>query len=318
MTTPSLGPVRFGRTGFDVTPLSLGTSSWGAPRPGESAGDETRRIGALADAFVAGELATNLLDTSNAYGASRSEGFIGAALAAAGGLREGLVIQTKLDRDPATEDFSAARMQRSLEESLERLGLDTLPVLYLHDPEHIGFDAAMRDGVVDALVAMKERGLAASIGISGGPVGMLQQFVETDLFDALVTHNRYTLVDRSAGALLDAAAARDVGVTNAAPYGGGVLTGDPRFAGTYGYAPITPTAQAAVTGIERVCNDFSVPLAAAALWFSIREPRIHSTIVGKSSREQWDATVAELDTAPPEDFWAAVEDVVPAGIALDA
>jgi len=313
----------FGRTGFDVTPLALGTSSWGRLREGESGDERDARILEVADAFFAGTLETNLLDTSNMYGPTDaghlSELFVGRALAQtagadAGGARaaSGLVIQTKLDRDVATDDFSGDRMRRSLEESLSRLGVDRVDVLYLHDPEVVGFDAVMAPGgAVEALVAMKEQGLTTSIGISGGPVDMLQRFVETDLFDALVTHNRFTVLDRSAEALLDAATARTVGVSNAAPYGGGALTGRPESAGTYGYRPIRPDMAAALGRLRSICDRHGVAMSAAALGFSLRDPRVHTTIVGASSMSSWVRAIDDATAAAsvPESLWAEIADL---------
>ncbi|WP_382306542.1 aldo/keto reductase [Herbiconiux sp. UC225_62] len=309
----------FGRTSFEVTPLTLGTSSWGQLRRGESGDERDARILEIADAFFAGALDTNLLDTSNMYGPTDaghlSELFVGRALAQAGGpagAAPGLVIQTKLDRDTVTDDFSGDRMRRSLEESLSRLGLDRIDVLYLHDPEVVGFDAVMEPGgAVEALVAMKEQGLATAIGISGGPVDMLQRFVETDLFDALVTHNRFTLLDRSAGPLLDAATARTVGVSNAAPYGGGVLTGEPSLAGRYGYRPISTERAAALARLREISERHGVAMGALALGFSLRDPRVHTTIVGTSSLPRWTQAVTDATAAAavPEEVWAEVADL---------
>ncbi|MCU1596280.1 MAG: D-threo-aldose 1-dehydrogenase [Actinomycetota bacterium] len=309
-----------GRTGVDVTPLALGTSGWGPLRSGESIADRDARVGALADAFFAGKLPTNYIDTSNEYGGSQSEALIGQALARVGGLPSGQVLQTKLDRNLDTGDFSSAQMRISVEQSLERLGVNTLQVLFLHDPDSIGFDAAMAPGgPVEALVAMKNEGIAAAIGISGGPVDLLKQFVETDLFDALISHNRYTLVDRSADALYTAAHERNVGINNAAPYGAGVLTGDARFAGTYGYRPILPEVQAAVDGISALCAEAGVSLAAAALQFSMRDPRIHSTIIGATSLDRIDDTAREAAEDIPEELWARFDALVPGPeFALDA
>lgn len=321
--TPLSQTTPFGRTGFDVTPLALGTSSWGQLREGESGDERDARILEVADAFFAGSLETNLLDTSNMYGPTDaghlSELFVGRALAQAGGAdavgastASGLVIQTKLDRDVASGDFSGDRMRRSLEESLSRLGVDRIDVLYLHDPEVVGFDAVMESGgAVDALVVMKEQGLATSIGISGGPVGMLQRFVETDLFDALVTHNRFTVLDRSADALLDAATARNVGVSNAAPYGGGVLTGRPESARTYGYRPIRPGMAAALERLHAICDRYGVAMSAVALGFSLRDTRVHTTIVGASSMSSWTRAVDDATAAAsvPESLWAELADL---------
>ncbi|SDZ14912.1 aldo/keto reductase [Herbiconiux ginsengi] len=306
----------FGRTGFDVTPLALGTSSWGRVRAGESGDERDARILEVAHAFFAGALETDLLDTSNMYGATDaghlSELFVGRALAQAGGVAPGLVVQTKLDRDTVTDDFSGRRMRRSLEESLDRLGLDRVDVLYLHDPEVVGFETVMEPGgAVDALVQMKEQGLATAIGISGGPVDMLLRFIETDLFDALVTHNRFTLLDRSAAPLLDAAADRNVGVANAAPYGGGVLTGEPGLAGRYGYRPISAARAAALSRLREIAERHGLAMGALALGFSLRDPRVHTTIVGASSLDRWTQAVTDATAAAsvPEEVWAELADL---------
>jgi D-threo-aldose 1-dehydrogenase len=309
----------FGRTGVSVTPLAVGTASWGTLRTGESEAGAAGRIAEIADRFFAGTLRTNIIDTSNMYGEARSEAEIGRAIARARGVGSGLVLQTKLDRRIPGDRFDGERMWESLRESLDRLGLERLQVLYLHDPEVIGFDAAMAPGgPVEAIVAMKKQGIADAIGISGGPVDMLQRFVETDLFDALVTHNRWTLLDRSADALLNAATLRGVGVTNGAPYGAGILTGDPRFAESYGYKPLHPRTGAALKAIQAVCRDADVPLAAAAIQFSLRDPRIHSTIVGVSELARWEEAVANAEVEIPSGFWEAVDELAPpAEVALD-
>jgi D-threo-aldose 1-dehydrogenase len=309
----------FGRTGVSVTPLAVGTASWGPRRKDETEAESEKRIAEIADRFFSRDLRTNLIDTSNMYGEALSEPNVGRAIARAGGIPSGLVVQTKLDRHIPDDRFDGERMWDSVHESLDRLGVDRLQVLYLHDPEVIGFEAAMSPGgPVEAIVEMKRQGLADAIGISGGPVDMLQRFVETDIFDALVTHNRWTLLDRSADSLLSAAAARNLGVTNGAPYGAGVLTGDPRFQGTYGYKPIHPLTQKALDGIIAVCREAGVPLAAAAIQFSMRDPRVHSSIVGVSSLERWEEAVAFAETDIPAGFWDAIAEYVPpAEVALD-
>ena len=205
-----------------VSPLCLGTSGWGRLRAGETPADRAARTIPLADFVLARHPELNVLDTSNIYGEGQSERVIGSVIDRLGGLPDGQVVMTKVDRDPATGEFTGTRMWRSLEESMDRLNLPSIQVLFLHDPEHIGFEASMaHGGPVDALVAMKERGLAHSIGISGGPVPMLQRFVDLGVFDHLISHNRFTLIDRSAADLFASARDRGMGVVNAAPYGGG-------------------------------------------------------------------------------------------------
>lgn len=310
-------PRRFGRTGLSVLPLAVGTGSWGP----YGAGDEGRRVRVdeLADAFFGGALASTVLDTANIYGGSQAESVVGDAIARAGGVADGLLVQTKLDRDPHSGRFDAARMIDSLAESLDRLGLSRVPVLYLHDPELIGFEASMAPGgPVEALLEMKREGVTASVGISGGPVDLLERFVATDVFDALITHNRWTLLDRSADRLLDEAHRRDLGVVNAAPFGAGILTGDERFRGMYGYKRLHPATEEALTRVTEICAGHAVPLAAAALQFSLRDPRIALTSVGVTSIGRFEAAV-EFASVPMDDsIWDELESVAPpVEVALD-
>jgi len=288
-----------------MSPLTLGTSGWSPRTAAENAATD-----ALAADFAAGRLGTNVIDTSNIYGDSHSEEVIGRALT--GSVRPGLLVQTKLDRNVERNDFSAAQMELSLRQSLDRLGLDSVDVLFLHDPENVGFDTVMqKGGAVDALVAMRDRGVARYIGISGGPVSMLQRFVETDIFDAVINHNRFTVVDRSATGLFQAARDRSMIVENAAPFGAGILTGDPRFAGTYAYGPIRPETQAAVDAAARIAEDAGIPLAALALQFSLRHPLVDTTVVGVRTRARFDETVAHATLDVPDDVWAALDLIAP-------
>jgi len=289
--------VRYGRTELSVSALCIGTSGWDHI----SAPEAVALLGAATSDGV------NFVDTSNIYAGGRAETTLGAAFATPA-LSGRFVLQTKLDRNPVTGDFGYQQMFTSLQESLDRLGLDRLQVLMLHDPEHIGFQQAMvRGGPVDALVEMREQGLADHIGISGGPVDMLQQFVETDIFDSLITHNRLTLLDQSADALLTAATERDLGITNAAPFGAGILTGDPRFAGRYAYAPISPEREAAFQRLVAVCADLGIPLGAAALQFSLRDSRVHSTVVGISSERRLQEALTWANTPISDADWTQIQ-----------
>ena len=309
----SLDPRPAGALALPLSPLTLGTSGWS--RRSTADNDATA---ALAADWAAGRLGTNVIDSSNIYGDSHSEEVIGRALA--GTVGAGLVVQTKLDRDLATNDFSASQMERSLQQSLDRLGLPRVDVLFLHDPENVGFESVMRPGgAVDALVAMRDRGVAGAIGISGGPVSMMRQFVDTGIFDVLINHNRFTLVDRSATSLYQAARDRRMIVQNAAPFGAGILTGDPRFAGTYAYGPIRPQTQTAVDAASRIAAEAGIPLAALALQFSLRHPLVDTTVVGLRTRERFDETVAHAQIHVPDAVWAELDAIAPSSdIGVDA
>jgi D-threo-aldose 1-dehydrogenase len=299
---------QLGATGIAVTRICAGAAAWrdvhdphGGITPAESA--------ALAAALFRSD-AVRYLDTSNNYGIGESERRIGDAIRAAGGLPAGFVLQTKADRHPATDDFSGARMRDSLAESMERLGVDHLPMVFLHDPENTEWDLAMADdGPVAALVAAREEGLIGHLGISGGPVDLLARFVETGHFEALITHNRHTLVDRTAEPLLDLAAARGLGVLNAAPYGGGMLTRWPVARERYAYGDGAPALIAAANEMGRLCAQFDVPLAAAALQFSTRDSRVTSTIVGMRTVADLEASIELDEVAIPDELWRALRAV---------
>ena len=148
--------------------------------------------------------------------------------ASAAGVPEGVVVATKVDPIPGTTDFSGDRVRRSVEESLERLGLDTLPLVYLHDPEKISFEEGVAPGgPLEALIELRDQGVIEYLGVAGGPIDLELQYLATEAFDAVISHNRYTLVDQSAEPLLEDAQARGVAFVNAAPFGGGMLVKGP-------------------------------------------------------------------------------------------
>lgn len=321
-----LTPRPLGSAGPAISPLCVGTSGWGGIRDGETDADRVARTTALAERVLTsdgerdgiGAGGVNAIDTSNIYGNGESERSLGLVIDRLGGLPDGRVLMTKLDRDATTGTFTGERMWRSLEESLERLHLPNVQVLFLHDPEHIGFEAAMEPrGPVDALIEMKDQGLAQAIGISGGPVGMLQRFVDTGIFDHLISHNRFTLIDRSATSLYESAKGRGMGVVNAAPYGGGALSGRPGADARYGYRPAPSEVRTAVTAMARACDAHGVALSAAALQFSMRSPLVHTTIVGASSLDRLEASIADARADIPDALWDELDGLAPAGFALD-
>jgi D-threo-aldose 1-dehydrogenase len=210
--------------------------------------------------------------------------------------------------DRAGEDFSGIQVRRSLLGSLDRLGADRLQLVYLHDPEHIGFAAAMAPGgPVEALLAARNEGLVQHVGVAGGPVALLSRFLRTGAFEVLITHNRWTLVDRSAGDLIDEAAALGVAVVNGAAFGGGILAQGSASRGYYAYRPADAEVLRRVRKMEAACAAHGVPLAAAALQFSTRDRRIASTIVGMSRPDRVDQ-VLDLASRPiPASLWTELD-----------
>jgi D-threo-aldose 1-dehydrogenase len=295
-----------GRTGLEVTPVCVGGGPLGSMP--ENFGYDVSAERGIATAQRALDGRINFLDTSAGYSDGESERRIGAALAATGGLPSGFVLATKVDRDMDSGDFSGDQVRRSAEGSLTRLGLDTIQLLYLHDPEHISFDEGMASGgPVEALLKLKDEGVAQHIGVAGGPVALMSRYLRTGAFEALITHNRWTLIDRSAGDLIDEAAGLGIGVVNGAPFGGGILAKGSAASTDYAYHSAPPEILQRVRAMEAACRDHEVPIAAAALQFSTRDPRITSTIVGISRPERVDETLRLAQWDIPDALWDVLE-----------
>lgn len=302
---------QLGATALQVTELCMGTSPLAGMPQLYGYQVSAERAVATVEAVFDSEI--RFIDTSNGYGADgEAERRIGAAIAERGGLPGGVVLATKVDPDPATGDFSGERVFTSYAESLERLGVARVPLLYLHDPERIAFDDAVAPGgPVDALVSLRARGLVDHIGVAGGPVGLMRRYLETGAFDVVLSHNRYTLVDRSAQELFGFARQHGIGVVNAAPYGGGMLAKGPDVQPRYGYGERPGALAEAVRAMAEVCAGHDVPLPAAALQFSLRSSLIDSTVVGVSSPERVAQTLGYAAWDIPEPLWAHLEELVP-------
>jgi D-threo-aldose 1-dehydrogenase len=288
-----------GSTSLRVTPLCAGGSPIGSmPAAFGEEVDFERGVQTVRHVF---DSPINFLDTSNGYSHGESERRIGVAIAERGGLPPGFVLATKVDPDPSTGDFSGDRARRSADESLHRLGLQSFQLLYLHDPERIGFvDAMARGGPVEALISLRDAGVALHIGVAGGPVDMLEQFIGTGVFEAVLTHNRFTLVDRSAERLIAKAAAVNVGVVNAAVFGGGILAKGTGHTDRYAYRQANPEVLERIRAMEEACTRYGVSLRAAALNISVGDPRISSTIVGTATSAHVDELVALASERVPE------------------
>ena len=299
-----------GNTGLLVSPLCAGCAPLGdMPETFGFSVAKERAHDTLRAVF---ESPVNFLDTAASYGDGESEARIGEVLGELGGVPPGYVVATKADRDLSTGDFSGEQMRRSVERSLRLLGLDRLPLVYLHDPEHAAYEHIMSPGgAVEVLVGLKEEGIIEHLGVAGGPIDLMVRYVETGLFEAAITHNRYTLINRSATPLLDRGAELSVPVLNAAPYGSGILAKGPDAYARYAYQDAPGELIEAVRKMSEVCQEHDVPLAAAALQFSTRDPRVVSTIVGMSRPERVGQTL-ELATLPiPEELWPRLDALAP-------
>lgn len=299
---------QLGRTGIGADAITIGTSPLGSGTEMGSI-DDRRAIDFAVDVLT-GPFA--LVDTSNEYAGGRSEEVLGAALAE---LRDRVTarVVTKVDRDPRTGAFGRDRVLRSFEESLERLGLDRVEILHLHDPFTVTFaEAAAPGGAIEGLVELRDQGAVDAIGIAAGDMADLFAYVGTDAFEVVLSHNRFTLVDQGAAPLFEAARARGMGVFNAAPFGAVLLSTGARTGASYGYRPASDDLLGWTARAERVCAGLGVTLPAAALHFSLRSPLVDSTVVGVSSSRRLTELAALAATPVPDEVWPALHALGPA------
>ena len=297
-----------GETGLALTPLSFGSSGLGDMPDTYGYKVDADRAHATVSAILDGP--ANMLDTSNNYGMGRSEARIGDVLRTHD-VPAGFVIATKLDRDMVTGRFDAARVRQSLEESLERLGIDTVPLLHFHDPEHARDleEITRKNGAIDELFKLKDEGLCQAVGLAMGRLDIMEPILAAHPFDALISHNRYTLLNRSADRMFNDAHARGIAIINAAPYAGGVLAKGSAEMPRITYQEASAEALATVRTIEAICAEHNVAPGAVALQFSMRDARITSTLVGVSKPERVAQTLSWAAADIPQAVWDALAEI---------
>ena len=299
-----------GSTGLEVTPICFGLSLRGA-RPGRP-GHAAARERALATVRAIFDGPINFLDTARSYGRGLSEEIIGTVIRERGGLPDGFVLATKADRDFDTNKFDAARARQSVEESLETLGLDRLQLVHFHDPEYCDLDEVMASGgPIDTLFELRDEGLIGHVGLAAGRVDIMEQCLARADFEVMLNHNRHTLLNDNAGPLIDLAVSKGIAVINAAPYGSGVLAKGSADNPEYAYQTANDEVVEMVRRMEAICERHGVPLAAAAIQYSLRDPRVSVSLTGIGSPERIQQSL-DLATIPvPDAIWpelAAVSD----------
>jgi D-threo-aldose 1-dehydrogenase len=297
-----------GRTGLTVPNVCFGTGGLtNGPEADTPAGQEMARktIRAILDSPV------NFLDTSRIYGRGRSEDRIGEVIRERGGLPKGFVLATKLDKDFETNRFDGAAARRSLEASLKALGVDKFHILHLHDPEFIKDpeDISGPKGAMVELMKMKEEGFCDATGIGAGDVDVMMPLIRDWNYDCILTHNRFTLINRNAEEMIDLAIKRGMAVLNAAAYGGGVFAKGSAAKPMYSYRAAPPDVLDAIKEVEAICAKHKIPPGAAALQFSMRDPRISSTVCGVSKPERVAETVEWANWPIPDAAWAELAKV---------
>lgn len=290
-------------TGLEVTELSFGTSSLGSMPDTYGYEVSENRAQKTLNRFFQGPV--NMLDTSRNYAMGESEKRIGKAIKENGGWPNGFLLSTKLDRNMDTLVLDKNRVRESLEESLKTLNVDSVDILFLHDPEYAKdiTDITKKGGAMDELFKIKNEGLAKAAGVAMGKVDIMFPLLKDWDFDVIINHNRYTLLNREANEMYDYASSKNIAIFNAAPYAGGVLAKGPDNFKKITYQDATEEKLAPAREFEKVCKKHNVELGAAALQFSLRDNRITSTICGVTSVESIEKNLAWANAEISGEFW---------------
>ncbi|MBW8803590.1 MAG: aldo/keto reductase [Catenulisporales bacterium] len=300
--------------GVQLTELAFGGAGLGNLFTAVSEEEARAALDAAWDAGI------RVFDTAPHYGLGLSERRFGAALRG----RHGFVLSTKVGRilEPVAEprgtdpegfavpaafrrvlDYSADGVRRSLEASLERLGVDRIDIALIHDPDDHA-DQALNEAF-PALAKLRDEGVLGAVGVGMNQSGIPLRFVrETDI-DVVLLAGRYSLLDRSGAELLDAAAERGVGIMIGGVFNSGLLV-DPKPTSTYDYRAVAPGVLAEALRLKEICRRHEVPLRAAALQFPLRHPAVKSVLIGARSPEEVRDCVAMTHLPIPDDLWAGV------------
>ncbi|AIY02886.1 aldo/keto reductase [Arthrobacter sp. PAMC 25486] len=309
MTVPELGRLGFGAAGIgnlykamsdDVAAATI-AAGWDAglryfdTAPHYGLGLSERRVGAFLttkprDEFVISTKVGRILEpVDNPTGARDTQGF-------------------DVPADVVRRwDPSEAGIRRSIEDSLERTGLDRIDIAYLHDPDVYDLEAGISQAL-PALEKLRAEGLISAIGVGANSADALRDCVLGADLDVIMLAGRYSLLEQPAAAdLMPLCLERGVGIVNVGVYNSGLLARPvvPDDA-NYNYAPAPADILARAKALAACCDEFGVELPAAALQFAAAHPSVVSVVVGASTPAQIIQTAARMEAAIPSELWAAL------------
>jgi D-threo-aldose 1-dehydrogenase len=314
---------RVGQTKLEVTVLGLGGATLGGSFNDVPAEVARATVGRALDAGI------TYFDTAPYYGFGRSEHFFGDALRER---REGTVLSTKVGRllkprftphesaqwiNPmpfdAVFDYSYDGIMRSFEDSLQRLGVNAVDILYVHDigPMTHGVEgnkplwAQLESGGYRAIRALRDQGMVSAIGLGVNEWQVLMDAMQIGDWDVFLLAGRYTLLEQtSLDPFLTTCLERGSSVVVGGPFNSGILVGG----STWNYAKAPEDVIARVAKIEAVCNSFNVPLPAAALQFPLTHPAICNVLPGPRSPEELDGILDWWNVSIPTELWTTLAD----------
>ena len=305
--------VRLGRTALTVTTFGLGT----APLAGLfTPVDEAQGVRVIERAWEAG---IRFFDTAPLYGYGLGEMRVGKVLRHKP--RDEFVLASKVGRllraDAAPEpgqayrgtpavnpvfDFSYEGVMRSVEESLERLGLDRIDILHIHDPDD-HYDEAI-SGAYRALDRLRTDGVIRAVSAGMNQAEMLTRFAREGNFDCFLLAGRYTLLDQVAlKELLPECIKRGIAIMAAGVYNSGILA-DPKPGAHYNYQAAPAELLERAQRIRDLCERHGVPIKAAAVQFPLGHPAVTCVVVGCRSEQQLTDSIEMFEVDIPSALWS--------------
>jgi len=300
------------KSGLQIPEFGIGTSPFGglfAP-VSESAVQEV--------ISTSMQMGLNYFDTAPHYGMGSAEVRLGRNIDHLP--RNSFIVSTKVGRlivpsektdDPGWEnstaaverifDFSAAGIERSLLESLERLNMESVEMVFIHDPDGAA-DQAINEAY-PVLERLRAEGVVRAIGIGITSSEIPTRFIEETDIDVVLIALRYTLLDQSAAIeLLPTALRKGVSVIAGGVFNSGILT-NPKVGATFNYETASPEVLARAQKIEKFFNERGVSLAQAALQYPMQHPAISAILVGCRSAEEVKANVALYNNEVSSEIW---------------
>ncbi len=317
--------VRIGDTGVEIPRLGLGTAPLSGMVLGGGLYGGTAHEEAVRVIDRARELGISYVDTAPLYGTGRAEARVGKSAYATAD-RDSFVISTKIGRvlnpvaggvsaedDPdgigelaAVNSWTRDDVHRSIEESLVRLDLDRIDIIYVHDPdvEPFGEDQAVNEAF-PALIELREQGVVRAIGCGMNEWQMPLKFIQRFDLDIILLAGRYTLLDHTGlSEFLPACVERGVKVTIGGPYNSGILARDLSKPVTFDYeqAPVRLVEQA--RKLTDICMAHEVDLKAAALQFVLAHPAVATAVPGAQSVAELEQNIAMVRQDIPAALWS--------------
>ena len=209
-----------------------------------------------------------------------------------------------MDADNTVErkfDFSASGVRQSLEGSLERLGMDSVEILFIHDPDENADEAILE--AYPELDRMRSEGIIKAIGIGVNQCETPTRVIKETDIDMVLIAGRYSLLDqRAADELLPAALERNVDIIAAGVFNSGILA-NPVKGATYDYVPASDELLAKAVRIREVLESHQVSLTSAALQFPLRHPAVKSVLVGCRSRAEVERNISDFNKTIENKVW---------------